>query len=59
MRINSKNSMNHAKSEELRSLILDYMTAFNESDHEKSDVLLQKINQLRSLIDELNGKDSA
>jgi len=51
--------MNHAKSEELRSLILDYMTAFNESDDEKSEILLQRINQLRSLIDELNGKNSA
>ena len=57
--MNSKNSMNHVKSEELRSLILDYMTAFNESDDEKSEILLQRINQLRSLIDELNGKNSA
>lgn len=56
--MNSKNSMNHVESDEMKEIILEYMTAFNNSDQEKADELLRKIEVMRTLLDKAHGKNS-
>lgn len=50
--------MNHVESDEMKEIILEYMTAFNNSDHEKADELLRKIEVMRTLLDKAHGKNS-
>ena len=56
--MNYKNSMNHEQSDEMRELVLEYMTAFNESDHEKAEELLRRIDVMRNLLEKVHAKDS-
>lgn len=58
MKMNSKDYMSKFENSELKELILDYMTAFNKSDHAKAEELLQRIDQLRLLLDKAHGKDT-
>lgn len=43
----SVNSSNSSANEELRSLILDYITAYNNDEHSLAEQLLFKIEQLK------------
>ena len=56
--MNSKDYMSKFENSELKELILDYMNAFNNSDHAKAEELLQRIDQLRGLLDKAHGKDT-
>ncbi len=56
--MNSKDYMKKFENSELKELILDYMNAFNKSDHAKAEELLQRIDQLRVLLDKAHGKDT-
>ncbi len=55
--MNSKDYMKKFENSELKELILDYMDAFNKSDHAKAEELLQRIDQLRILLDKAHGKN--
>lgn len=50
----SVNSSNSAVSEELRKLILDYMTAYNNDDHDLANLYLSQI-QEHNMKEKLHG----
>lgn len=50
----SANSSNSLTSEEVKKLILDYMTAYNNDDHDLANLYLSQI-QEHNMKEKLNG----
>jgi hypothetical protein len=50
MSMNSKNSTNHSNvSDQIRTLVLDYMTAYGDGEHELAEKLLNDIRTIKKL----------